>query len=57
LGATPTSVAVNKASPNLPDIDYITADEANITVVFKTPPAANTTIKLYWIALKPPTTL
>jgi len=54
LGTTPTTTIVGKASPNLPDIDYWTADETHITVTFKTPPPA-TTFQLWWIALKPPT--
>jgi hypothetical protein len=42
---------VAKASPNLPDIDYHTADETNITVTFKSaPPSGN--FYLWWLALK-----
>jgi len=53
LGTTPVSIAVSKGAPNLPDIDHITADSINIQVVFKAPPAAGSTIQLWWMALKP----
>jgi hypothetical protein len=53
IGETPVSVVVCKASPNLPDIDYCTADETYITVKFKMPPPEGN-FKLYWIALKAP---
>jgi hypothetical protein len=53
IGEAPIAVVVCKASPNLPDLDYCTADEIYITVKFKTAPAAGN-FKLWWIALKAP---
>jgi len=51
VGATPTCVMVGKAAADLPDLDYWEADETNITVSFKTAPAAGATIKLWWLAV------
>ena len=56
LGKTPVSVIVGKASANLPDIDYWTADSTNITVVFKSAPPSGQ-FSLWWIALNQPATL
>jgi len=52
LEATPVFVTVGKETPNIPDIDYYTADDVYITVYFKSPPPANTTFRLWWMALK-----
>jgi hypothetical protein len=52
LGAPPTSAIVGKGASGLPDIDYWTADDLNITVTFKTAPASGATVKIWWIALK-----
>lgn len=51
VGVTPIAVVVGKGAPNLPDLDYWEADEAKITIWFKTAPAAGATIKLWWIAI------
>lgn len=55
IGKTPVSVIVGKASANLPDIDYWTADSTNITVVFKSAPPSGQ-FSLWWIALNQPAT-
>jgi len=53
LGAAPASAVVQKAAPDLPDVDYILADDTNITVIFKTPPPSGTeNVRLYWAAFK-----
>ncbi|MEM2566914.1 MAG: hypothetical protein QXH20_00360 [Candidatus Bathyarchaeia archaeon] len=49
--AEPHYVNVVSASPNLPDIDYIIADDTNITVTFKQAPPTGD-FYLYWIALR-----
>jgi hypothetical protein len=46
---------VGKGSPDLPDIDYFTADAVSITVVFKSPPP-ETTFSIWWIAIRTPST-
>jgi hypothetical protein len=51
LTTTPTVALVSKASPNLPDIDYHTADETNITVTFKSAPPSGD-FYLWWLALR-----
>jgi len=51
LTTTPTIALIGKASANLPDIDYWTADETHINVTFKTPPPAGD-FHLWWLALK-----
>jgi hypothetical protein len=56
VGTTPVSAIVGKGASDLPDLDYWTADETYITVTFKTAPANGATIKLFWLALKPPAT-
>jgi len=49
---TPTCVMVGKASPDLPDIDYWTADETYITVFFKeAPPEGEENVKLWYMAI------
>ena len=52
VGATPTCVIVGKGAADLPDIDYWTADETNITVFFKSAPASGAEVKIWWVALK-----
>ena len=54
LGATPMVVMVGKGAPNLPDIDYFTADAVNISVVFKSAPASGANVRIWWIAIKTP---
>ena len=53
LGVTPVAVVVGKGSPNLPDIDYWTADSVNIYVTFKAPPGPGVEVRVWWIAVKP----
>jgi hypothetical protein len=53
MSATPTTVSVTKGISNLPDIDYVDVDSANIKVTFKSPPASGTNnVKLYYIAVR-----
>jgi|GEM_PF-2648635 len=52
IGATPTCVIVGKGSSDLPDIDYWTADDTYITVYFKSAPAVDVSVKIWWLALK-----
>jgi hypothetical protein len=54
LGEVPLAVMVGKGSPDVPDIDYFTADATNITVVFKSPPIGD--FEVWWIAVKTPST-
>ena len=44
---------VGKAIDNLPDIDYWTANTMDVEVWFKDPPADGTTIKLWWLVIRP----
>jgi len=52
LEAVPDSTIVGKGSPNLPSIDYWTADDTYIIVEFETPPGSDVEIKLWWFAFK-----
>jgi hypothetical protein len=54
LGTTPVSVMVGKGASGLPNISYWTADSTQITVEFETAPSSGATVKLWWLALKPP---
>jgi len=56
LGETPMTIMVAKGSPGLPDIDYCTANEVNIYVTFKTPPPSGIDVRIWWIAVKTPST-
>jgi hypothetical protein len=54
LGETPLVAIVGKGATALPDIDYWTADSVNISVVFKTPPPSGADVRIWWIAVKMP---
>jgi len=56
LNEEPLTVIVGKGAPGLPDIDYWTADTVKISVVFKSPPLSGTDIRIWWIAVKVPST-
>lgn len=52
LNETPTCVICGKGAPNLPDIDYWTADELYITIVFKSaPPEGTDNVKIWYLAI------
>ena len=52
LGEEPTCVICGKGAPNLPDVDYWTADETYITVVFKSaPPSGTDNVKIWYLAI------
>jgi len=53
FGVDPLVVMVGKAIDNLPDIDYWTANTMDVEVWFKDPPADGTTIKLWWLVIRP----
>lgn len=50
LLATPTCVLCGKGGADLPDIDYWTADDAYVTVVFKSaPPEGLDNVKIWYL--------
>jgi len=52
LTTAPTAVMVGKASPNIPDIDYFTADNTKITIYLKSAPSSGQEVKFWWLALR-----
>jgi len=54
LGEAPLVAMAGKATSGLPDIDYWTADTTYISVTFKTAPASGTSVKIWWMAVKTP---
>jgi len=53
LGVAPTLAIVQKASPNLPDVDYVEVDSTYVKVYFKSPPPSGTgNVKLFYLAVK-----
>jgi len=52
LAATPTVAFVGKKTKGIPDIDAWDVDATNITITFKTAPAAGVSFELWWLALR-----